>query len=304
MRRAVSALVMLFGAVAARADEPAATAVNQASWPKQVDVTVGEIHTRIDGPKLWTLSGIDFQKTMMATQESAYGLVLTIRNVGHLGTAHFLDVPGKPGQIEKENVTRLEFFVDGKPVTEFSPTTTLSGRSFRMERRSRMRTVELESTATIRDGVLSERMRLRGKGPLDLQSSYPFMYAWTHETTAAVFGNDEGIQKRVAFQKDAKYSNEVVKNATWVALFHEAAGKGVVCRYLKRPSDVESSLLLVDAPGVYHKITGYSLADKVLQDGFDATWQSAIGFFTATEKDWEDRAVRRAGELKEIAPER
>src|SRR6186997_1379970 len=78
------------------AEGPAAQPSDGGNWPQKVVVTVGDLRTRIDGSKMWTLSGIDFQDTVMATEDSAYGSVLTIRNIGHLGTAHFLDVPGKP----------------------------------------------------------------------------------------------------------------------------------------------------------------------------------------------------------------
>ena len=61
---------------------PAESATFHTSWPKEVLVTVGDIRTRIEGPKLWTMSGIDFQNTVMATENSAYVTVLTIRGVG------------------------------------------------------------------------------------------------------------------------------------------------------------------------------------------------------------------------------
>ena len=105
-------LALANGAGMGRAEEPPAQASDQAKWPQQVVVTVGDLRTRIDGPKLWTLSGLDFQRTMMATEKSAYGTVLTIRNVGHLGTAHFLDVPGKPGQVDPAD---LQLMIESIP---------------------------------------------------------------------------------------------------------------------------------------------------------------------------------------------
>ena len=158
-------------AYASRAEQPGANKEGPANWPQRVVVTVGDVCTRIDGPKMWTLSGIVYQDVVMATEDSAYGTVLTIRNVGHLGTAHFLDVPGKPGEVEKEDVTHLQLFVDDKPVNELTPTMNLTGHSFRMERRSRIRTLDLESTVSIRDGILTETAHFRATGPIDLQNA-------------------------------------------------------------------------------------------------------------------------------------
>jgi hypothetical protein len=290
---------MLFLSGLAAAEGPRKVPAHQSDWPHKVTVTIGDLRTRIDGPKLWTLSGIDFQNTLMATEDSAYGTVVTIRGAGHLGTAHFLDVPGKPGEVEKENVTSLRLFVDDEPVKSFQPTMELDGKSFRMERRSKIRAMDLESTAQIRDGVLTESVRFHANAPIDLQGSYPFMYAWKHETTHYVFGNEDGIQQRGVFRKEGKTEWHVIKDATWMAEFDSATGKGCVCRYLQNPSGEKTWFLLVDAPKIYHKVTAYTLIDRVVPKDFEATYQSAVGFFNAAEKDWEQVATRKAAELRD-----
>ncbi len=285
-------------ATACWAETPEAKQGGAASWPEKVVVSVGELRTRVDGPKMWTLSGIDYQNEVMATEDSAYGTVLTIRNVGHLGTAHFLDVPGKPGQVEREEVTHLQFFVDDKPFRELSPKMTLAGDSFRLERRSKIRALDLDSTVSIRDGVLIETARFRVTGPIDLQNAYPWMYAWTPLATDYVFGDDKEIQKRGAFLKEGPTVSQVVKQATWMATFNSGSRKGSVCCFLKHPPDTEGSFLLIDAPGVYRKVAAYTLVDKIVAPGFAGTYQSAVGFFTATESNWEEQAQRRATELR------
>jgi hypothetical protein len=280
------------------AEQPVLKQEGPANWPQNVVVTVGDVRTRIDGPKMWTLSGIEYMNAVMATEDSAYGTVLTIRNAGHLGTAHFLDVPGKPGEVEKEDVTGMQLFMDDKQVSELSPSMNLSGDSFRMERRSRIRTLVLESTISIRDGVLTETAHFRATGPIDLQNAYPWMYAWTPQTTNYVFGDGKVIQKRGAFLKEGPTATEVIKNATWMAVFNPANGKGSVCCFLKHPPKADGWFLLIDAPGVYRKVAAYTLVDRIVSDEFDGTYQSATGFFTATEADWEERAQRRAAELR------
>ena len=294
----LSVILSTILASAIRGEQPSVKKDRSASWPQKVVVTVGDIRTRIDGPKMWTLSGIDYQNAVMATEDSAYGTVLTIRNVGHLGTAHFLDVPGKPGEVEKEDVTDLQLFVDDKPVDELSPMMNLTGDSFRMERRSKIRALDLESTITLRNGVLTETARFRVTGPIDLQNAYPWMYAWTPQATDFVFGDNKGIQKRGTFLKEGKTAAEVVKNATWMAVYNSANRKGSVCCFLKHPPNTEGSFLLIDAPGVYRKVTAYTLVDRIVSKGFEGTYQSAVGFFTATEQDWEEQAQRRSAELR------
>ena len=127
--------------------------------------------------------------------------------VGILGSAHFLDVPGKPGEVEKEQVSLVQFVLDEQPVTEITPTMNLSGQSFRRNRESQIRAVHLNSSVTLRggerigsgtrqssvfsansevwrlplrnnsqplrDGVLIETVRLRTAEASDLRVSYP-----------------------------------------------------------------------------------------------------------------------------------
>lgn len=287
-----------------QAEGPAAPASVTANWPQKVVITVGDLRTRIDGPKLWTLSGIDFQDTMMATEDSAYGTVLTIRNVGHLGTAHFLDVPGKPGQVEKEQVTSLQLFVDDKPVGDWTPTMNLAGKSFRMERKSKIRALDLESSVAIHDGVLIETAHLHATGPIDLRVAYPWMYAFTPQAATYVFGDKDGIRQRGKFLTEGKAVSQVVKNANWMAAFNPASGKGSVCCFLEHPPMAEGSFLLVDAPGSYRKVAAYSLVDTIVPEGFDGTYQSALGFFKATESDWEEQALRRVAQIQAMKTER
>ena len=286
------------------AEGPAAQPSVAGNWPQKVVVTVGDLRTRIDGSKMWTLSGIDFQDTVMATEDSAYGSVLTIRNVGHLGTAHFLDVPGKPGQVEKEQVESLQFFVDEMPVSDLTPTMKLSGKSFRMERRSKIRAVNLETSILIENEVLIETVHFHATGPIDLRSAYPWMYALTPKATAYVFGDKSGILHRGKFLSEGKTVSQVVQNANWMAVFNPSSGKGTVCSFLRHPPTAEGCFLMIDAPGIYRKVAAYSLIDKIVPEGFDGTYQSAVGFFNASERNWEEIALQRAAEIQASMIER
>jgi hypothetical protein len=275
----------------------------QAKWPDTFTVTAGDVRTRIEAAKMWTMSGLEYQNTVMATEDSAYGTVITIRGAGHLGSAHFLDVPGKPGQVEKEKVKRLKLFVDDKPVTDFSSKMKASGNSFRMERKSNIRSLELEETVDIREGVVIETSKWHATEPIDLQASYPLHYAWTAENRLFIFGDDSGIQKRGVFRKkgEATTNDGLEKSSRWMAVFNPASGKGSVCYLLKHPADAVGWLQWTDAPGIYRKLRTMSFVDKIVPQGYDGTFQSAVGFFAARESDWENRALKRVDELKAFA---
>ena len=262
-------------------------------------VSVGELRTRIDGAKMWTMSGIDYENTVMAVEDSAYGTVVTFPGERHLGTGHFLDVPGKPGEIEKEDVTELKFFLDDKIVTSLTPKMNLAGKSFRMERKSKIRNLNLESMVDLRDGVLIETAHLRTREPVELEKSYPLMYAWTPKATVYLFGDDNGIQKRGTFRSVPEKAVEGrEKSSRWMAVFDPSSGKGAVCYLVQHPATAEAWLQYTDAPGVYRKLRIMSFVGQTIPAGFDGTFQTISGFFRAKESDWEKQAEKRVAELK------
>jgi hypothetical protein len=117
------------------------------------------------------------------------------------------------------------------------------------------------------------------------------------------FGNDAGIQKRGVFKKNGDTDVKTEKAARWMALFDPVSGKGSVCYLVQHPPDAGADgwFLLIDAPGTYRKLALYTFVDQVIPKGFHGTYQTAVGFFSATEADWEKQALKRAGELKSFS---
>ncbi len=267
--------------------------------PEKLTATIGDVLIRIDGPKLWTLSGFDFQNSKIAVEDSAYGSVLNINGVGILGSAHFLDVPGKPGEVEKEQVSLVQLFLDERPVMEITPTMNLVGESFRMARESKIRGVQLNSSVTLRDGVLIETVRLRSAEAVDLKVSYPLMYAWSPVMSQYLFGEDQGVQRRGNFLSEpAKPAEGLEKTSRWMAVYNPRDQKGAVVSVTKRPKTADAWLQFTDAPGIYRKLRLMSFSEKTMPAGFDGTFQMTVGFFTATDNDWESQAQKRMQQLQ------
>ncbi len=305
MRRAMCATMFCAGLVVVLSKSIDAAPPDQFADFKRLEnltAVVGDVSFRIDGPKLWTLSGIEFQKTVLAVQESAYGSVINIQGVGYLGSAHFLDVPNKPGQIEKEDVTQVQFFLDGQRLTEITPQMSVTGKAFRMERKSKIRAVSLDSTVDVRDGVVMETARMRTAEAVELKVTYPLMYAWTPSATSYLFGDDTGIQKRGVFLREsAKPGEGLEKTSRWMAIYDAPSGKGAVCYVVQQPSTADAWLQFTDAPGIYRKLRLMSFTEKTMPAGFDGSFQTAIGFFSASENDWEGKALQRMTELRMLA---
>ena len=274
-------------------------AAAQNTRPEKLTVTVGDVLIRIDGPKLWTLSGVDYRGSEIAVQGSAYGSVINIKDVGFLGSAHFLDVPGKPGEVEKEQVSLVKFELDQRPISEITPTMNLSGKSFHMTRESTIRAVQLSSSVTLENGVLTESVRMKTNSAVDLKVTYPLMYAWSPQTTEYLFGDDKGVQKRGTFStENAKPSEGLEKTARWMAVYNPQAQQGAILYVVQRPAMEDVWLQFTDAPGVYRKLRLMSFTDKTMPAGFDGTFQVAVGFFAAKSDEWEPAAVQRMSQLR------
>ena len=272
---------------------------NHTQRPDQLTAMIGDVTIRINGPKLWTLSGIEYRKSIIAVEDSAYGTVLNLRGVGILGSAHFLDVPGRPGEIEKENVARTQFFLDGKPIDDLQPVMTISGDRFRMERESTIRAVRLNSSISLDNNVLLESVQIHSESEVDLVLAFPLMYAWTPKATEYLFGNDKGIQKRGQFlDGDAKPGEGLEKTANWMAVFDRSAGIGAVCYLKKRPATEDVWFQYTDAPGIYRKLRLMCFSDKLIPAHFDGTFQTAVTFFSANERRWDTVAETHLDRLR------
>ena len=280
------------------ADEPLSLAAAEVR-PELLLCEIGNVTFQIDGSKLWTLSGLNYKTHSIATRDSAYGTVLNIDGVGLLGTAHFLDVPGQPGKVEKENVTELQFFVNGCQVQSELAQPHLQGTSFRLKRASVIRTVRLESDVSVENDVLIETVRMQASEDTRLKLSYPLMYAWSPKMTDYLFGDDTGIIKRGSFiSEGAKPGEGLERKARWMAVYDSANGCGAVCLLRQYPASEDVWFQYTDAPDVYRKLRLMSFSEKTMPAGFDGTYQSAIGFFNAESATWEETALDRVREMK------
>lgn len=267
--------------------------------PESFTVKCDEVLIRVDAPKMWTLSGINHQQSVIAVQESAYGCVLNIKGAGALGSAHFLDIPGQPGKVEKEQISLLEFFLNGRQIKEFGSQSKLIGQAFRMRRDSRIRAIEVKSTLDLRDNLLTETVQLTTKVAVDLRVGYPLMYAWSPEMTDYIFGDDRGIRKRGRFLTAKGQPTEGVEpSANWMAVYNSKTKKGAVFCLTQRPGMEPGVLQYTDAPGTYRKLRVMCFTEKTIPAGFDGTFQSTVGFFNSDSTGWENVAVQMISELR------
>ena len=275
------------------AEPPVAdSAANKARWPKSLTATVGDVSVRIDGPKLWTLSRIEHAGALLGVEDSAYGTVVQIRDVGFIGTAHL--------EVEPEQVDDLQFFVDDQPLTALTEVMKVQGKSFRLNRDSKIRALRLKSELRVADDRILQSVRITSEREVDLRVMYPFMYAWTPTATNFLFGADDGQEVAGDFLSEKPESPRylIEKSVRWLSVYDPTSRQGTVSYVVTVPPKVEGWLMLADAPQVYRKLYLVCFSDLKVPEGFDGTFKMVTGFFTAEPGRWQSAARSKATEFK------
>ena len=289
---AILASLSLFSCLAAaRAEEPMTLTDSTVLGPPSLTAKVGNVLIRIDGPKLWTLSRIEYKGTLLGIEESAYGTVFGIKDVGWIGSAH--------KEHEVEQVTRLRFLLDGKELNSFDATTA-RGTSFRMERESRIRSFAIRSTVEVKKDRLYQSTWFNTDADVDMKMIYLAMYAWTPTATAYLFGSDDGTTRAGTFKGVAgERPDYIIENSMiWLATYDGPSGKGTVTRVMEKPSIGYAGLQIADAPGTYRKLYVMSFAEQTVPASVDVSCHVVTGFFEADEAGWKAKALELAETLK------
>jgi hypothetical protein len=263
-------------------------------WPESLKVTCGDVLVRIDGPKMWTLSRIEYKGTLLGVEDSAYGTVLNFTNIGFIGTAHKLDRPD--GQ---EDVQSVEFYLDDKKVVPQQD--SISGTSFKLIKKSRILNVAIENITELSNNRIYETAIVKAAEETQLKVAYHFMHAWTPTATAFLACSADGneLQDELMDSNDDKGKHYVVKDLAWIAVYDGPSGRGIVSCLLEKPAVGGANSLLVNAPAVYRKCYVMCFEDKSLPVGFDGKYEMVTGFFEAKPDKWQDVARKLSQDMNQ-----
>lgn len=278
---------ILLCAAPLRADER--TAAGGFIGPSSLLVECGELAIRIDGPKLWTNSRIDFRGERLGIEDSAYGTVFNLKGVGFIGSAH--------REVETEQIHDVKFFLDDKRIDGKEP--SVRGKTFRCERRSQVRDLSLVSTLELTGSRLTETAHVTAARDVQFEKVYHFMHAWRPEVTHFQFGRGEELLSGGPFN-DAKVDDRQFyyeKDPDWVAVFDAKSGHAAVSRVLARPKSGGAAMKLWNVQGIYRKFYFEAFVEETMPAGFDGEYRLATEFFTTTTETFIEDAARIARDL-------
>lgn len=281
----------------------AQTSANPPPMPNALTASLGDLRVKINADDLlWSCNGIDYKGTVMGMDGSVYITVATIKNVGHFGSAHFLEVPGKPNEIEKEPIESLKMILDGKPIDKPSSPAEINGKVFRIERQSKIRDLDVDSTVEWRDNKAIEFVHIHANKDVELNQIYTLSFPWSPNMKEFMFGLADGTKKTGTFLPDDKKAGEgLEKTANWFATYDPETRKGGVAFLAQRPTDVETWFQYTDAPKIYRKLRMMCFVNQTMPKDFDGKWALLVGFFESDSADWKAAAEKCLADLKVTA---
>ncbi len=281
MKRAAIFISCLFPVFPCPADES-----------KRIEISVGEITLLIREESQWTPGRIDFRGKPMTTERSAYGTVFSFPGTGFIGTAHHENEP--------EELSRLEFFLNGAKIEPDAA--EFSGKTFRLERDSRVRTLTLESIVEIKDDCLYETARVHAAEDTPQKLLYHFMHAWVPTASRFLAGTDDAPDKTMSGAltdtEETIRKFYIQQPVDWVAIYEPASGQFGVSRLLEAPTSAGNISMIWNVPQTYRKYYLKCFQNDTIPAGFEGTWRMVTAFGESDQKDWEDQATRLADQLK------
>ncbi len=261
-----------------------------ADWPESIATRVGTLSVRFESRSFWTLYRIDHEDVRLGldTWGSHYGSVAKFPGVGFIGSGHT--------ENEDEVLESLAFYVDGATVPV--PSDVPSAQSVRLEKCSRLRTLQLHTVVTVLPDRIYESVSVTATEDTPLELMYHFMHPWDPAMTHYVGEQSNGTVLRGTFDNDKKQELDVP--TAWSAVYNEAQERGALTVVLEAP-DQDWRTRYWDVPKRYrkHYFTTF-LAGAVLA-GTRYDYRIVTIPFQADTGDWENRARKLAEEARETA---
>jgi hypothetical protein len=227
---------------------------------------------------------IDYKGTRLCLDRwgSHYGSVARFPDVGFIGSGHT--------ENEDEQVLDLKLFVDDRRVEKPEPVVRCD--SIRLEKKSRIRDLVLDTLIDVRKNRILEDVRLKADRPTPVALIYHFMHPWT--STASEYCGELLDGTRVEGEFTGDKSQKIDKATRWSAIYDGPSGKGAVTCVLDAPTGDDWRTRYWDVPGVYRKHYLAAFLNKTVPADEEFHYRVVTVPFEATHETWKQEAARVA----------
>lgn len=253
-------------------------------WPAEIVADVGPLQVRFESRSFWTLYRVDYEGVRLCIDQwgAHYGSVVSFPGVGFIGSGHT--------ENEDEEVLDLKLLVDGQAVER--PQATVACRSIQLQKKSRIRTLILQTEVLVGDGRIVEDVRLLADRATPVALVYHFMHPWTPTATEYLAELPDGRRLEGAFDGDR--TQKIDQPVRWSAIFDGPSAKGAVTCVLAAPSGDAWRTRYWDVPQRYRKHYLATFLGKTIPAGETFHYRAATLPFAADPARWKAEAARLA----------
>lgn len=254
------------------------------SWPGSIVADVGDLQVRFESRSFWTMYRVEYHGKRIGVDRfgSHYGSVAAFRGVGFIGSGHT--------ENEDEQVLSVNLYVDG--VEQPQPSEAIAGEFVRLRKRSRIRSLLLETDILVKDDCIVEDVTLSASEPTPVDRIYHFMHPWTPKAREYAAELTDGTMVSGVFNDARDF--KVDAPTRWSAVYDETTGAGGVIAVLDTPEGRPWKTWYWDVPNTYRKHYLVTFQNEVVPAGVRFHYRAAVIPFTAEKKGWIDEARRAA----------
>ncbi len=257
-------------------------------WPTEIVAQVGLLEVRFESRSFWTLYRIDYRGTRLCLDRwgSHYGSVVSFPGVGFIGSGHT--------ENEEEQLLDVKLFVDGEPVDEPEP--AVRCREIRLERKSRVRDLVLNTEINVEGDRIMETVRMKADKPTPVKLVYHFMHPWTPTATEYYAELLDGTTMEGTFDGDR--AQKLDRAVRWSAIYDGPSGKGAITCVLDAPADDDWRTRYWDVPDRYRKHYLATFLGRTVPADQEFCYRVVTVPFEATHQQWKKEAARVAATCK------
>ncbi len=248
-----------------------------ADWPASILVDCGDLQTRFESRSFWTLYRLDYRGKRLCVDHfgSHYGSVANFPGTGFIGSGH-------SEQGETEQVESLTLSVDGRRLDP--PPAHVAGRRIVLHKKSRIRTLALETTVTVLPDRIIEAVEVRAETPQKLNVLYHFMHPWVTAMDRFLAVTTGGTVISGKFTGDKRM--KVDAPVRWSAVYSDALQMGAVTVVLQVPPESRWRVWYWDMPGRYRKHYFVTFRNQTIPAGRRFSYRIVTLPFAAGPERW------------------
>jgi hypothetical protein len=273
-------VAFLVAALGASAAEPPSGA--GATWPKSIVADVGDLQIRFESRSFWTLYRVEYRGDRLGIDRfgSHYGTVANFPEIGFIGSGHT--------ENEDERVLSVKLWIDGKECLQ--PEETIQGESVRLHKRSRIKSLLIETDILIKGDRIIEDVVLSATEPTPVNRIYHFMHPWTPTATEFAAERTDGEMVTGAFNGARDF--KVDAPTRWSAVYDRPTGKGAAIIVLDVPDEFPWKTMYWDIDKRYRKHYLVTFLNSTIPPEKRFHYRVAVVPFAADAEKWLEHAAR------------